>query len=262
MSGIGTGYDLSCTSYSPDGKIFQIDYAGKAVDSSGTAIGVRVKDGIVLGVEKLVISKMLEPTSNKRILPVDRHVGACFGGLSADAKCLVNRARTEAKNYKSFYQDIIPAKILSDRVAGFVQAYTLYGHLRPFGVSLILGAWDADGPQLYMIEPSGLSYGYYGTAVGKAKQAAKGELEKLKLTEMTVVQATKEIARIIYSLHDEIKDKDFELEMSWICEASGYQHAWVPKDVLEEAKQHGIDAKNAAEMDENASSITNNQIID
>lgn len=239
MSGIGTGYDLSCTSYSPDGRVFQIEYAGKAVESSGTAIGVRVKDGIVLGVEKLVISKLLEPGSNNRILSVDRHVGACFAGLAADARHLVNRARTEAKNYKSFYQDPVPARILSERVSGYVQAYTLYGHLRPFGVSLILGAWDADGPQLHMIEPSGLSYGYYGTAVGKGKQVAKGELEKLKLSEMTVVQATKEVAKIIYQVHDDVKDKEFELELSWICEASGYHHQTVPKDIFEEANRFG-----------------------
>jgi len=239
MSGIGTGYDLSCTSYSPDGRVFQIEYASKAVDNSGTAIGVRVKDGIVMGVEKLVISKMLEPGSSKRIMGIDRHSGSCFAGLSADARHLVNRARTEAKNYKNFYHEQIPAKVLCDRLSGYFQAYTLYGHLRPFGVSMILGTWDSNGPQLHMIEPSGLSYGFYGTAVGKGRASAKGELEKLKLEEMTVVQATKEVARIIYQLHDEVKDKEFELELSWICQASNFQHQVVPKDIYDEAVKHG-----------------------
>jgi len=237
MSSIGTGYDLSCTSYSPDGRVFQIEYACKAVDNSGTAVGVRVKDGIVLGVEKLVISKMLEPGSNKRIFSVDSHSGLTFAGLSADARQLVNRARSEAKNYKSFYHDLIPARILNDRVSGFMQAYTLYGHLRPFGCSVILGTWDKDGPQLHSIEPSGISFGYYGTAAGKGKQAAKGELEKLKLSEMTVRQAVKEVAKIIYSVHDDVKDKEFELELSWICAESKYQHQMVPRDILSEAEK-------------------------
>eukprot|EP01114_Cavostelium_apophysatum_P006434 TRINITY_DN1773_c0_g1_i1.p1 TRINITY_DN1773_c0_g1~~TRINITY_DN1773_c0_g1_i1.p1 ORF type:complete len:251 (-),score=43.90 TRINITY_DN1773_c0_g1_i1:50-802(-) len=250
MSGVGTGYDLSCTSYSPDGKVFQIEYAGKAVDNSGTAVGVRVKDGIVLGVEKLVISKMLEPGSNRRITSIDRHIGTCFAGLSADARALVNRARSEAKNYRNFYQDPIPARVLTDRVSGFVQAYTLYGHVRPFGVSTIIGAWDADGPQLFMIEPSGLSYGYYGTAVGKGRQAAKGELEKLKLSEMTVVQATKEVAKIIYSVHDDVKDKEFELELSWISEATGFHHQFVPKDVQSEAERYAKAALEEAMEDQ------------
>jgi len=238
MSSIGTGYDLSCTSYSPDGRVFQIEYAGKAVDNSGTAIGVRCKDGIVLGVEKLIISKMLEPGSNRRIYSVDTHSGLTFAGLSADARSLVNRCRSEAKNYKQFYHDSIPARILADRISAFMQAYTLYGHLRPFGVSLLLGTWDKDGPQLHMIEPSGLCYGYHGAAVGKGKQAAKGELEKLKLAEMTVQQAVKEVAKIIYQVHDEVKDKEFELELSWICAESKFQHQMVPKDVQEQAEKH------------------------
>jgi len=237
MSGIGTGYDLTCTSYSPDGKVFQVDYAGKAVDSSGTAIGVRVKDGIVFAVEKLVISKMLVPGSNRRISSIDRHCGACFAGLTADSRALANRARSEARGYKNFYHDPIPARVIADRMGNYMQAHTLYGHLRPFGVSVILGTWDADGPQLHMIEPSGLVYGFYGTAVGKGRQSAKGELEKLKLSEMTVDQAVKELARIIYSVHDDVKDKEFELEMSWICEASGFQHKELPKGLLEEAEK-------------------------
>jgi len=247
MSGIGTGYDLSCTSYSPDGKVFQIEYASKAVDNSGTAVGIRCKDGVVFGVEKLVISKMLEPGSNRRIMGVDRHIGACFAGLSADARHLVNRARSEAKSYRNFYHDPVPGKVLVERVAGFVQAYTLYGHLRPFGVSLLLGTWDQDGPQMFMIEPSGLSYGYFGTAVGKGRQAAKGELEKLKLQEMSVVEAVKEVAKIIHQVHDDVKDKDFELELSWICEASGRMHEMVPKNVFDEAEAYAKAALDAME---------------
>mmetsp|Transcript_40904 Transcript_40904/g.130680 ORF Transcript_40904/g.130680 Transcript_40904/m.130680 type:complete len:82 (-) Transcript_40904:709-954(-) len=75
MSSIGTGYDLSATTFSPDGRVFQTEYATKAVDNSGTAIGVKCKDGVVLGVEKLVISKMLVEGSNRRIHTVDRHAG-------------------------------------------------------------------------------------------------------------------------------------------------------------------------------------------
>jgi len=237
MSGIGTGYDLSCTSYSPDGRVFQVEYATKAVDNSGTAVGIRVKDGVVLGAEKLIISKMLESGSNKRISSIDKHVGMVYAGLSADSRPLINRARTEAKNYKSFYDSPIPSKVLNDRLSGFVQTYTLYGHLRPFGVSLVVASYDATGPNLHMIEPSGVSYAYYGTAVGKAKQAAKGEIEKLKLTEMTARQAVNEVAKIIYTVHDEVKDKEFELELSWICPESGFQHQMVPKEIAAEAEK-------------------------
>jgi len=246
MSSIGTGYDLSCTTFSPDGRVFQVEYAIKAVENSGTAIGIRCKDGVVLGVEKLIISKMLEPGSNKRIFSVDRHCGLTFAGLAADARQLVNRARSEAKNYKSFYGDIIPSKVLNDRIAGFMQAYTLYASMRPFGVSVILASWDKDGPSLYSIEPSGVAYGYYGATVGKGKQSAKGELEKLKLSEMDCRQAVKEVARIVHSVHDDVKDKEFELEMSWICKESNFQHQFVPKELVVEAEKL---AKAALEAD-------------
>eukprot|EP01116_Phalansterium_solitarium_P025731 TRINITY_DN9984_c0_g1_i1.p1 TRINITY_DN9984_c0_g1~~TRINITY_DN9984_c0_g1_i1.p1 ORF type:complete len:252 (+),score=51.20 TRINITY_DN9984_c0_g1_i1:74-829(+) len=235
MTSIGTGYDLSCTSYSPDGRVFQLEYAAKAVENSGTAIGLRVKDGVVLGVEKLIISKMLVEGSNKRIATVDKHTGLTFAGFAADARQLVNRARQESREYKGFYGDLIPGHVLASRLSNYVQMHTLYSSIRPFGCSVILSAWGKDGPQLYMIEPSGVSYGYFGTAVGKGKQAAKGEIEKLKLAEMTCREAVNAIAKIIYQIHDEAKDKDFELELSWICEESGRQHQAVPKEIVDEA---------------------------
>jgi len=238
MSGIGTGYDLSCTSYSPDGRVFQVEYAMKAVENSGTAIGIRVKDGIVLAVEKLVISKMLESGSDRRISSIDKHIGLCHSGLTADARILINHARQESREYKSVYYSPIPGRIIAERLSGFIHAYTLYGFVRPFGCSVIIGAYDYSGPQLYMIEPSGISYGYFATAIGKGRQAAKGELEKLKLNELKCRDAIKEAARIIHYVHDDVKDKEFELELSWISEETNFQHQAVPKTLFEEAKAY------------------------
>eukprot|EP01137_Pigoraptor_chileana_P017349 Opistho-2@75300 len=249
MSSIGTGYDLSATTFSPDGRVFQVEYATKAVENSGTAIGVRVKDGVVFGVEKLIISKLLETTSNKRIFTVDRHIGAAIAGLVADARQIVNKARTEAADYRAFYTTQMPLKVLTQRVSGFVQAYTLYSSVRPFGASVLLGTYDSDGPQLFMIEPSGVSWGYYGCAIGKGRQAAKTELEKLKLGELTCREAIKEVARIIHSIHDDVKDKEFELEMSWVCEETAGRHQLVPKDIISEAEAHAKAVLEAAEQD-------------
>ncbi|KAJ3300619.1 hypothetical protein HK104_009276 [Borealophlyctis nickersoniae] len=237
MSGIGTGYDLSASTYSPDGRIFQVEYAHKAVDNSGTAIGIRAKDGVVLAVEKLVQSKLLVPGSNKRLMTADRHIGVATAGLLPDARHLVNRAREEAQNYRDFYRAPIPGKMIADRLGGYVQAYTLYSSMRPFGVSTILGTVDRSGPALYMIEPSGVYYGYHGCAVGKGKQVAKTEIEKLKLTHLTCREAVKEAARIIYVVHDDVKDKEFELEISWVCEESKGRHEFVPKDLVAEAER-------------------------
>ncbi|KAG1338278.1 putative Proteasome subunit alpha type-3 [Cocos nucifera] len=125
---------------------------------------------------------------------------------------------------------------MRERVAGYVHLCTLYWWLRPFGCGVLLGGYDRDGPQLYMIEPSGVSYRYFGAAIGKGRQAAKTEIEKLKLSELTCREGVIEVAKIIYGVHDEAKDKAFELEMSWVCDESNRQHQKVPDNLLEEAK--------------------------
>jgi len=198
---------------------------------------LRVKDGVVLAVEKLVLSKMLEPGTNRRIHTVDKHVGLAVAGLVADGRQLVKRGQAEAHNYRSFYGDSIPAKVLSERLASFVQVYTLYGSVRPFGCSVLLASVDKRGPQLYMTDPSGTSWGYFGCAVGKGSRAAKTEIEKLNLVEMTAREAVKHAARLIYMVHDDVKDKAFELELSWVCAESNNNHEFVPKDLQDEAEK-------------------------
>ncbi|KAL7992763.1 hypothetical protein Chor_017019 [Crotalus horridus] len=260
MSSIGTGYDLSASTFSPDGRVFQVEYAMKAVENSSTAIGIRCKDGVVFGVEKLVLSKLYEEGSNKRLFNVDRHVGMVLkcasifqavAGLLADARSLADIAREEASNFRSNYGYNIPLNHLADRVAMYVHAYTLYSAVRPFGCSFMLGSYDDDdGAQLYMIDPSGVSYvsiliyihlnenqeyyplsiGYWGCAIGKARQAAKTEIEKLQSSKVPLTR--------IYIVHDEVKDKAFELELSWVGEVTKGKHETVPKDVKEEAEKY------------------------
>ncbi|CAM6048318.1 unnamed protein product [Sphagnum compactum] len=243
MSTIGTGYDLSVTTFSPDGRVFQIEYATKAVDNSGTVVGVRCKDGVVLGVEKLISSKMLLEGSNRRIHAINRHAGMALAGLAADGRQIVTRARTEAANYLSFYGEDVPIKELSNRVAHYSHLCTLYWWLRPFGSSSIIGGYDMDGPQLYTIDPSGVAYRYYGAAIGKGRQAAKTEIEKLRLAQMTCREGVMAVAKIIYGVHDEAKDKSFELEMSWVCDESNREHQRIPTDLLMEAKAMARDAQ-------------------
>ncbi|GAB5591302.1 Putative proteasome subunit alpha type-7 [Umbelopsis nana] len=237
MSGIGTGYDIYSSTYSPDGRIFQIEYANKAVENSGTAIGLRVKGGVVLAVEKLVQSKLVVPGSNKRIQSADIHIGIVSAGLAADGRYIVQSARDEAMSWRDNYRQPIPGKSIADRLGLFVQAHTLYSSVRPLGAGTIIGTYLDGEATLHMVEPSGVYWGYHGCAVGKGKSVAKTEIEKLKLEEMSVHDAVREAARIIHTAHDEAKDKDFELEITWICDESKGKHAAVPKDILDEAER-------------------------
>lgn len=184
-----------------------------------------------------------------------------------DGRHFTDRARDEARSWRDNFKTPITTASLASRMGGYLQAYTLYQSVRPFGITAIIGGFDSEleqpvdgevgsgpsvgaggktpdkkhgGPALYMIEPSGLYWGYYGAATGKGRQAAKAELEKLDLSGngINLEQAVKEAARIIHAAHDDNKDKEYELEMSWISNHDGPtkgRHEEVPKKLREEA---------------------------
>ena len=101
MASSGSGYDLSSSTFSPDGRIFQVEYAAKAVENAGTALGLRCRDGVVLCVEKPLPNRMLvAKTTGRRVHTVDAHAGVAITGLVSDGRQIVNRAREEASNYE------------------------------------------------------------------------------------------------------------------------------------------------------------------
>lgn len=249
MSSTGAGYDLSVTTFSPDGRVFQVEYASKAVEKSGMAVGVRCTDGVVLGVEKLLPSKMLVRSSNRRIHAVDRHAGLALAGLAADARQIVLTARSEAASYKTNFGEQIPGTVLGARVSQFIHAYTLYWYVRPFGCAILLASYDdASGPELRQVDPSGVCHTYFASAIGKNMRGAKSELEKIDFSTVTCREAVKLVANIIVKLHDDVKDKDFELELSWVCDESNRRHVRVPEDVRAEAERDARAAKEREEM--------------
>lgn len=228
-----------------------MEYAAKAVENSGTSIGIKCEDGVVFATEKLVTSKLLLPNANRRIQTIDRHVGVVCSGLVPDARHLVNRGRQELSSYKKIFKQPISVQQIVLRLGNYVQMYTTANSVRPFGIASIVGGCDSQGLHLYMIEPSGVYWGYHGIAVGKGRQAAKAELEKLNLPNIKVKDAIKEAAKIIYLAHEDFKDKDFELEMSWISpEFTNGRHEFVPEDLLEEAKKYAEEDDDEEDEDE------------
>lgn len=249
MSSIGTGYDLSADQFSPDGRIFQVEYAQKAVENSSTAIAIKCKDGVVMAVEKLIVSSLHEDDSNMRIFNVDKHIGIAIAGLLADARHIVEIARDEAANYRMEYGSPIPLKYLTHRVAMYMHQYTLYGAFRPFGASVLLASMTGE-PELYMIDPSALVCGYNGCAIGKAKQGAKTEIEKIDFSNITCQQALKEAAKIIYVVHDEVKDKDFDLQLSWVGNDTDKKHTMVPETLQKQAEDYAKQSMEDSDSDE------------
>jgi len=242
MSATGAGYDLGVNTYSPDGRVFQVEYAQKAVDeAAGLALGLSCSDGVVLGVEKTMHSPLLLPSSNPRIFTVDVGAGVAFAGYNADGRPLAKRVADEAANYRSTWGGPVPPHELANRVGQFMHAHTVYGGYRPYGVSLLLAGYDEREKRaaLHVVEPSGETHRYRAYAVGKARAAARTEIEKLDLSQLTVRQGVKQIARIIRVLHDDVKDKDFEFEASWVCEESAWEHERVPPELRREADAFG-----------------------
>lgn len=128
-----------------------------------------------------MLSKMLVAGSNRRIFGIDSHAGMAITGFTADGRQLVHRAREEAQSYRETYGHRIVPSILASRMALFVHFYTTHGSLRPFGSNGLMAAYDEDEHKavLYMVEPSGVCFKYFGCAAGKGAQAAKTELEKI-----------------------------------------------------------------------------------
>jgi len=243
MSSTGSGYDYSAGTYSPDGRIFQIEYAQKAVENSGTSIGIKCSDGIVLAIGKPQASKMLVSGSNRRVFSVDPRTGIVVTGYAADGRQIVNRAREESQSYRDNYGHNIVPSVLANRISLYVHYFTLYGSLRPFGTTSIIASYDEDleAPQLYMVEPSGACYRFFGCAAGKGTNAAKTEIEKLLNKHgnagITSRQAVNELSKILQLIRDPSKDKALEVEMGWLCAESNFQFVQVPQELVKRADE-------------------------
>ncbi|MFH2105626.1 MAG: archaeal proteasome endopeptidase complex subunit alpha [Candidatus Micrarchaeota archaeon] len=170
-------YDRAITVFSPDGRLFQVEYAKEAVKRGATAIGIAVKEGVVLVAFKSIHSNLVVPDSLKKIFEVDTHIAVTASGLIADARRLVDIARVDAQKHKITYDESVSVETIARGVCDLMQVYTQYGGIRPFGVSLLIAGVD-DGPQLFEAEPSGAMTAYKADSIGSEKKEVDEILEK------------------------------------------------------------------------------------
>eukprot|EP01029_Cantina_marsupialis_P024869 TRINITY_DN648_c0_g1_i3.p1 TRINITY_DN648_c0_g1~~TRINITY_DN648_c0_g1_i3.p1 ORF type:complete len:186 (-),score=20.37 TRINITY_DN648_c0_g1_i3:654-1211(-) len=161
------GYDLSVATYSPEGRLHQIEYAQKAVQSGGTIVGVKCKNGVVLAVEKLLNSKMLVPGSNKHVFSVDEQCGMIVAGVLPDAKRIVRHTMEECKMHRKNFGGAITPDLLSDRIGSLMHTFTQHWSARPFGSGIIMAGYDqtSNDAFLYCVDPSGVALVYFCMAV-------------------------------------------------------------------------------------------------
>lgn len=183
------GYDRAITVFSPDGRLFQVEYAREAVKRGTTSLGVKSKEGIVLLVDKKPTSKLVEPKSIEKIFQIDDHIGAATSGLVADARAIIERARTESQINKITYNEPIRVEALAKKICDMKQLYTQNGGVRPFGSALIIGGVTKKGCRLFETDPSGALIEYKATAIGSGRQAAIEVFEKNYNEDMTLDEA-------------------------------------------------------------------------
>eukprot|EP00756_Hemistasia_phaeocysticola_P029891 Hpha_TRINITY_DN16260_c0_g5::TRINITY_DN16260_c0_g5_i2::g.12946::m.12946/K02731/PSMA7; 20S proteasome subunit alpha 4 len=172
-------YDRALTVFSPDGHLFQVEYAMEAVKKGATCIGVRGKESIVLAVERKTATQLQDSRTVKKILQIDDNIFLAFAGLTADARVLANRARLECQSFRLNYEDRVEVDFLTRYIAHTQQRYTQLGGSRPFGVSCIIAGVDEHGkPHLYMTDPSGNYAAWKAVACGNNQKTVREFLEK------------------------------------------------------------------------------------
>ena len=172
------GYDRAITVFSPDGRLFQVEYAREAVKRGTTSVGIKASDGVVLLVDKRVASRLLEPQSTEKIFQIDDHIGAVTSGLVADARALVDRARVDAQINRVVYNEPIGVEVLAKKICDHKQTFTQYGGVRPYGTALLIGGVDDEGPHLFETDPSGALLMVKATGIGSGRNAVMEVLEE------------------------------------------------------------------------------------
>ncbi len=171
------GYDRAITVFSPDGRLFQVEYAREAVKRGATAIGIKTKDGVIVIADRRIGSRLLEANTIEKIYKIDEHICAATSGLVADARVLVDRARLEAQINRLSYDEPISVKELAKKICDFKQQFTQFGGVRPFGVSLLIAGVDKE-PKLFETDPSGALLEYKATAIGAGRNVVMEFFEK------------------------------------------------------------------------------------
>jgi len=170
-------YSFSLTTFSPSGKLVQIEYALARVGQGSTSLAVKAKNGVVLATEKK-LPFLMDEKSVEKISLLTNNIGVVYSGMAPDSRVLVKKGRKAAQKYFRTYKDPIPVLELVRELASVMQEFTQSGGVRPFGVSLLIAGYDDQGPQLFQVDPSGSYWAWKATAIGKNMSNAKTFLEK------------------------------------------------------------------------------------
>ncbi|KAF9973262.1 Proteasome subunit alpha type-4 [Actinomortierella ambigua] len=189
-------YDSRTTIFSPEGRLYQVEYAMEAISHASTALGILSKEGVVIAAEKKVASKLLDQTTGgEKIYIINDNMICGVAGITSDANILIDYVQRSAQQYLYTFNEDMPCEQLVQKLCDLKQGYTQYGGLRPFGVSFIYAGWDEHyGFQLYHSDPSGNYSGWKATCIGANTAAAQGILRQEYKDEGMTLQEAKNLA--------------------------------------------------------------------
>jgi len=180
------GYDGSATTYSPDGRLFQVEYAREAVKRGTTTVGLKFKDGAILIIDKRITSPLIEPSSIEKIFKIDDSIGVTVAGILSDARVLIERAQLKAQQHRVTYDSSSDVLTIVKDICALKQICTQSGGLRPFGVSLLVAGIDENGPVLFETDPTGIFFQYRARAIGEGENEIEEILYKEYKKDMSV----------------------------------------------------------------------------
>jgi len=224
------GYDMTPTMYSPDGRIYQVEYAIETVKRGTLAIGVKCKDGIIIAVEENPRALQVANITQK-IFQVDQHIGVAAAGYIPDARVQVDNARFFSQSSKLTYDEPVEVETVAKHLADQCHQFTQYSGVRPYGVALIIAGVDQKGGSIYVTDPSGTYVSYAAVAIGASSDEVTDFLEKNYKEDMSLEDAAA-LASAAINLKAEKKDGAKHVKMSWIK---------LDKKVLEKVSESDIE---------------------
>ena len=196
------GYDRAITIFSPDGRLYQVEYALETVRRGNLAVGVQAKQGVVLAVEEKQ-RKLQSAESVIKMFQIDDHVGAVGAGYIPDARIQVDNARVLAQSNRLIYDEPVDIEAIAKRIADMNQQYTQYAGVRPFGVSLIIAGVDGAGPVVYLADPTGTYSGFHAIAIGQGSDQVNDYLEKNDSSDLALDEAVTLAIECIYLVSED-----------------------------------------------------------
>lgn len=210
----GREYDEAITIFSPEGRIYQVEYALELVKRGAPVAGVVTKEGVVLAAVEVLRSSLEDPRFSKKIYELDDHVATAISGNSPDARVLVREARLVCQGHRLTYDEPIGIESLTSSLGDLLQQYTQNAGVRPFGVSMIISGIDVTGCRMLSIDPSGSYRGYKATALGMNNEKARELLEKEYKQDMKLDEAIRlSVETIRTAYQNELKAENINISV-------------------------------------------------